>query len=202
MIKNLNPKSDADLSDNIREVHRFPLFLRLYSGHLTTHCKLYSTFALQIHVNGYVSLDYPLYPGWMPQLYRYYSWSWRYNSAVIAPFWADIDLRYTDGVVYLGHFSRSYAGQSVTSQAAEVFEAVRLLVRNGAGDTGFLPTEVVTVTWQNVSPYPAFYDWYRSQVHAYDANTIFTLCRQCSVEFVSCSVFCVSNEHLPMLKHR
>jgi len=83
---------------------------------------------------------------------------------VVAPFWTDIDLRNTDGVVYLGHFSRAYAEESVTQQAGGVFEAVRLLVLSGAGDTGFLPTEVVTVTWQNVSPYPG-YD-YSSQVCA------------------------------------
>jgi len=77
---------------------------------------------------------------------------------VVAPFWADLDLSNTDGMVYLGHFSRAYAEEPVTPQAAEVFEAVRLLVLSGAGDTGFIPTEVVTVTWQNVSPYPAYYN--------------------------------------------
>jgi len=86
---------------------------------------------------------------------------------VVAPFWTDIDLRNTDGVVYLGHFSRSYAEEPVTPQAAEVFEAVRLLVLSGAGDTGFLPTEVVTVTWHNVSAYPGYY--YSSQVRAINA---------------------------------
>lgn len=91
---------------------------------------------------------------------------------MIAPFWADIDLRYTDGVVYLGQFSRSYAWESVTPQATEVFEAARSLVQNGAGDAGFLPTEVVTVTWQNVSPYPTFYYLYRLQVREIDAIVI------------------------------
>ena len=125
-------------------------------------CKLYVFCSWQVHVNGLVSLDYLLYPSWWPYLYP--SYSFEYNSGVIAPFWADIDLRYTDGVVYVGHFSRSYAEESVTSQAAEVFETVSLLVLTGAGDTGFLPTEVVTVTWQNVRPYPAYYYLYESQV--------------------------------------
>jgi len=75
---------------------------------------------------------------------------------VIAPFWTDIDLRGTDGVVYLGHYTRYYAEQPVSSQAAEVFNEVQYL----AGDTGFLPTEVVIVTWRNVSPYFYYYYYY------------------------------------------
>jgi len=73
---------------------------------------------------------------------------------VIALFWADIDLRSTDGVVYLGHVTRQCVEDVVSTRAAEVFEAARLLVVTYEGDTGFLPTEVVTVTWQNVSPHP------------------------------------------------
>ena len=84
------------------------------------------------------------------------------HLAVIAPFWTDIDLRFTDGVVYMGHVTRRSADQVLTTRADAVFEAVRSLVISGAGDAGFLPTEVVTVTWQNVSPYPGFY--YASEV--------------------------------------
>ena len=121
----------------------------------------YLRLLLQVHVNGYVSLDYPLYPGWYPLLYYYY-YFYGMHLSVIAPFWSDIDLRYTDGVVYLGHITRAYAEEVLTTRAAEVFDAVRFLVIVGAGDVGFLPTEVVTVTWQNVSPYPGYY--YASQV--------------------------------------
>jgi len=85
---------------------------------------------------------------------------------VIAPFWADIDLRYTNGVVYLGHVSRYSAEEVVSTQAAETFDAVKSLVLTGAGDTGFLPTEVVTVTWLDVSPWPSSYWYYRLQVCA------------------------------------
>ena len=85
---------------------------------------------------------------------------------MIAPFWTDIDLRFTDGVVYFGHISRSYAEESVTPQAAEVFDAVKQVVLEGAGDVGFLPTEVITVTWRNVSLYPAY--WYPWEVRAFD----------------------------------
>jgi len=90
---------------------------------------------------------------------------------------------YTDGQVYVGHFSRSYAEEIVSPQAAEVFDVVKDAVLYAAGDTGFLPTEVVTVTWQNVRPYPAYYwyywyswyywyyyHWYTNlQVHSIDA---------------------------------
>ena len=102
---------------------------------------------LQVHVNGLVSLDRPLYPDYYPLLDRYISGG---QIAVIAPFWADIDLQSTDGVVYLGHVWRHCAEDVLSTRAAEVFEAASSLV----GDTGFLPTEVVTVTWLNVSPYP------------------------------------------------
>jgi len=131
-------------------------------------CVTYSNFTLQVHVNGFVSLDYPPYPSWWPYLYSSgWDWGWGINSGVIAPFWADIDLSYTDGKVYVGHFSRSYAEESVTPQAAEVFEAVKDLVLYAAGDTGFLPTEVVTVTWQNVRPYNGhyWYYWYYNYWH-------------------------------------
>ena len=114
-----------------------------------------------MHVNGFVSLGsppYPPYPAWYPYLYAYYS-TW---YSVIAPFWTDIDLRYTDGLVYFGHIARSSENEQVSSQAAEVYEAVRQLIRNEAGDAGFLPTQVITVTWHNVSPYPGY--WYQSQV--------------------------------------
>jgi len=116
---------------------------------------------LQVHVNGVVSLSRQ-YVSWWPYLYPYYYYYYYGGQAIIAPFWTDIDLRNTDGVVYLGHISRSSAEQVVTTKAAEVFDKVKSLVLDGAGDAGFLPTEVVTVTWHNVSPYPGYY--YNSQV--------------------------------------
>ena len=81
---------------------------------------------------------------------------------MIAPFWTDIDLRYTGGVVCFSHVVRWSAEEVVTPKAAEVFEAVTYVILTTAGDAGFLPTEVITVTWQNVSPYPGYY--YASQV--------------------------------------
>jgi len=109
-------------------------------------------------VNGYVSLEYPLYPGWYPFLhYYYYLWGWGRRTAVIAPYWTDIDLRFTEGKVYLGHISRSSAEEIASTQEAEVFDAVQQLVIANHGDVGFLPTEVITVTWSNVSPYPGYY---------------------------------------------
>jgi len=107
---------------------------------------------LQVHVNGFVSLGNPPYPAWYPYLGRY--WFFSRGFTVIAPFWTDIDLRGTDGKVYLGHISRSSEWEYVTAQASEVYETVKSLI----ADTGFLPMEVVTVTWQNVSPYYSYYN--------------------------------------------
>ena len=81
---------------------------------------------------------------------------------MIAPFWTDIDLRGPDGKVYLGHISRSSEDDIVSIRDVEVYDAVKSLVITYQGDTGFLPTEVVTVTWHNVSPYPGY--WNRNQV--------------------------------------
>ena len=81
---------------------------------------------------------------------------------MIAPFWTDIDLRGPDGKVYLGHISRSSEDDIVSIRDVEVYDAVKSLVVTYQGDTGFLPTEVVTVTWHNVSPYPGY--WNRNQV--------------------------------------
>jgi len=125
---------------------------------------------LQVHVNGFISLGSPPYPlPWSsyPELYPDYYYWYRWYFSVIAPFWTDIDLSYTDGVVYMGHVSRSSADQQVTPQAAEIFEAARQLIVSGSGDVGFLPLEVVTVTWHNVSPYPSYL--YSSQVRVFDA---------------------------------
>jgi len=75
------------------------------------------------------------------------------NNAVIAPFWTDIDLRGSNGTIYLGVKSRFSAGETISSQDVEVYEAVRRLVLQGYGDSSFLPTQVVTVTWQDVAPH-------------------------------------------------
>jgi len=85
---------------------------------------------------------------------------------VIAPFWTDIDLSWADGVIYLGHISRYSEDEHVTPQETEVFEAVQQLV----GDAGFLPTQVITVTWLDVSPYPGW--WYHTQVHTCAFDTM------------------------------
>jgi len=81
---------------------------------------------------------------------------------VIAPYWSDFDIRGTDGVVYLGQYTRLSPFQRLTTQADAVFTAVTNLVMIGAGDSGFLPTEVAVVTWQDVRPWPAFF--FQSQV--------------------------------------
>ena len=119
-----------------------------------------------MHVNGFVSLGFPPFPP-----YRAYNprLCWNPNQcpySVIAPFWTDIDLRWTDGVVYLGHFWRYSANQPVNKREAWVFKTVERLVQ----DSGFLPTEVITVTWLDVSPYPGW--WYHTQVRTYAFDTM------------------------------
>ena len=89
------------------------------------------------------------------------SFSYFYTQhSVIAPFWSDIDLRYSDGKIYLGRISRLSAAESVSSKDAQVYEAVRQLVLFGYGDASFLPTQVVTVTWQDVPPRRGYYYYY------------------------------------------
>ena len=112
-----------------------------------------------------MSLGSPPYPAWDPHFSSQFS--------VIAPFWTDIDLRSTDGKVYYNHILRSSAEEEVAPRAAEVFDAAKRLVLTGAGDAGFLPTEVVTVTWQDVSLYPA--EFYSSQVRTVNTILMFSL---------------------------
>jgi len=110
------------------------------------------TFTFQVQVNGFVSLGTPgnpQYPAWYPRLNE----SLGQNNSVIAPFWTDIDLRGSNGTIYLGVISRFSAGETISSQDAEVYKAVRGLVLQGYGDSSFLPTQVVTVTWQDVAPH-------------------------------------------------
>ena len=127
----------------------------------------------QVHVNGFVSLDTPQYPSWYPYLYEFYGFYGFTQPAVVAPFWVDIDLSYGDGVVYLGHVTRYSAYETVSTQAAEVFDAAKSLVVTGAGDIGFLPTEVVTVTWQNVSPSLRWYwGWYYNYLQPAEVRAI------------------------------
>ena len=123
------------------------------SGDRNCYCKFcffkvnhFGNCTVQVHINGFVSLDTPPFPAFYPYFSSRYS--------VIAPFWADIDLRNTDGVVYFSKYSRSSEEARVTTKAAEVFQLVRQLIVFGEGDNGFLPTQVIVVTWVNVSPYP------------------------------------------------
>jgi len=124
-------------------------------------------YMLQVQVNGFVSLGspgYPQYPAWYPTLNQ--------NSglnSVIAPFWTDIDLRYGNGKIYLGIISRFSAAETVSAQDAEVYESVRRLVLYGYGDSSFLPTQIITVTWQDVAPHD-----YRDQVRG-----LMVLCYYC-----------------------
>ena len=134
-----------------------------------------------------MSLGSPPFPSWDPHFSSRFS--------VIAPFWADIDLSDTDGVVYFNHILRSSAEEEVAPQAAEVFDAAKHLILTGAGDAGFLPTEVVTVTWQNVSPYPGYY--YSSQVCTFDSMSFFSMGNWVSTKAVVCNFvnqnFCCKN---------
>jgi len=115
-------------------------------------------FTLQVQVNGFISLGSPgnpQYPAWYPRLNQNLG-----HNSVIAPFWTDIDLRDSDGKIYLGIISRYSAGESVSSKDAEVYEAVRQLVLHGYGDSSFVPLQIVTVTWMDVPPHD-----YKDQVH-------------------------------------
>jgi len=115
-----------------------------------------------VHVNGFVTLGSPPYPPYRAYNPRLYMKSNPYPYSVIAPFWTDIDLRGTDGVVYLGYFWRYPKNRYLTWREAKVFRAVDRLVGDWEGDWDFLPTEVTTVTWVDVSPFPG--TWYPTLV--------------------------------------
>lgn len=127
---------------------------------------------VQVNVNGFVSLGEG-YVSWTPVNfpfnlpsgyyydYAYYNgYSYYYNNLnIIAAFWADIDTRGNGpGRIHYNVYSRNYFSYSPSSTLEQkVFDWVADKIRNRAGDSGFWPSMVVVITWENVSPYPYYY---------------------------------------------
>lgn len=112
----------------------------------TTVVYIYLFFALQINVNGYVSLDYPYIdpnPKSFPVSKR----------AMIAPFWADLDLSSGGSIFYQQYFS--YGNTSGIAMESQIFNATTAIISNSTGDASFVPSMIIKITWQNVAPYPS-----------------------------------------------
>jgi len=103
----------------------------------------------QIHVNGYISLDYPYdnaYPVTFPQD----------NRIIIAPFWADLDLTNSAGAVWYQQYSRNPVAKNVESPViTQMFINATQFISDSVGDSTFIPTMIIKITWQNVAPFPA-----------------------------------------------
>lgn len=114
---------------------------------------------LQISVNGYVTFELGLV-SWLPAKFPHSSLpSFFRFLPMIAPFWADIDLRQTPGKVLYHVYSRELLDPSyeyIMPRDKLVFDWVTDQIWTNVGDYGFLPTMVVVVTWQKVSPYPGY----------------------------------------------
>ena len=110
---------------------------------------------LQVHVDGYVTFDGPLLGVSSSKL----TTAW--DVLMLAVFWADIDLSVdSDGGIYFHEYSRRYGDQSNNDLLVGdrlVFEMAENHVQKAVGDTSFRPSDVIVITWQNVSPYSPHY---------------------------------------------
>lgn len=106
----------------------------------------------QVHVNGLVSFGQP-FPSASPVLFPIKG----VQIAIIAPFWADIDLTYTTtGKIWYNEYSRSSDDigiEPIDARSHSLFTRAKHDVQEVHGDTGFTPTNVIVVTWQGVPPY-------------------------------------------------
>jgi len=108
-------------------------------------------YILQVHVDGHVTFHRPLlgvsadsfWTGW--------------NVPMLAVFMADIDLSVgSGGRVFFHEYRRHPVYQFVDPlPRAEqlIFDTAEYQVHEVVGDASFYPSNVVVVTWQNVSPY-------------------------------------------------
>jgi len=91
---------------------------------------------MQVTTNGYISLDAPIV-SFFPQTFPLY------NLLLIAPFWADVDIRGNGGTVWY-----SYA-DSVSKLA--ILNRTKALIESAfSGQVRFSPKYVFIVTWDHV----------------------------------------------------
>ena len=107
---------------------------------------------LQVHVDGHVTFGRPLLGVSADSLL---SGTW--NVPMLAPFLADIDLSVgSGGRVYFHQYRRHPVYQFIDPLPLSdqlVFDTAENQVHDVIGDRSFYPTNVVVVTWQNVSPF-------------------------------------------------
>lgn len=73
------------------------------------------------------------------------------RGSIIAPFWADLDLtNISDSAVWYNQYSTNPA---MSEEVSQIFNLSTKLVRDNIGDAGFMPSNIVKITWQNVAPY-------------------------------------------------
>lgn len=104
------------------------------------------SFEFQIYTNGYVTLDSNFESAKPSKLSKDDSYK------MVAPFWADIDVKSDSKIWY--HLYNKFGNADVTSILSET----KALVKNNFRDTtvseSFEPNTVLVVTWENVVPSP------------------------------------------------
>lgn len=111
----------------------------------------------QININGFVTLGHP-FISFSPSLFPL---AISNGTVIIAPFFADIDLRpafdtVAPGRLFYQCYSRSYIGQPLSDSQQGVFDRALQAVQSYYGDYSFEPTMICVITWSNVQPYPSF----------------------------------------------
>lgn len=107
---------------------------------------------MQINVNGHLSLSgvyFDATPKKFPILDD--------TIALIAPFFADIDLRQSSGQVYHRCHAKASGGLiEQVSQSDGLLELAKQQINTHYSDADFQPSMVCVITWWNVQPFPSF----------------------------------------------
>jgi len=82
------------------------------------------------------------------------------SVGIIAPFWADIDLRKAPDVnvghIYYQCFMRASADTPLPANQQHMFDNVTRIILNTYGDNSFQASMVCVFTWENVHPFPDY----------------------------------------------
>jgi hypothetical protein len=106
----------------------------------------------QVHVNGLVTFNRP-FLDYQPKVIPT-----DVNVPMFAVFWADIEMKFGPGIVFYQEHNRYTDDEYIDPLFGTdrlIFAKATTQVQQVLGDTGFIPTNVIVITWQAVSPYPS-----------------------------------------------
>lgn len=103
-------------------------------------------FCLQVSTNGYMSLGKKY-----SKVNPFADDTFPLNTAIIAPYWTDLDLSSGQGALYID----TYSEFDQTEKGAQIFSQFTKDVTRWRNVT-FMPTFVVVATWEKALAYPVY----------------------------------------------